>query len=421
MGIETPKIILGGDLKKAHGWLGFARQKLNLQKAIQGHTRIMDGLQGLKGLQGVRGVHGNSAVVNKMYKPVMGTKVLIKSFDGIDYINIYVNKGVLCQTSFTRTYYLEDDEDVARWTNTLWDETEVAFETRDKHKDADPQTPRRWVWEYGDGAFGGGAGVGLGLNTLRNHHYAEVGEKTVRGIAFDLKDQESGLEEFPTLSGEIKVYHKQTPAPLITNGWLNYSTNAAAWAAWNALPWILTTTKSGTDSGNVNAGFQCSVSPGFFIAPSGPTIPDYYRYAGTKVERTILLTQAEAGGAVLFPNGFANPTSTDLVALGWNHPGRYGVIKNKTTGEQLGTFRIGGNQPYANWTNLSKEEDINVEYTDEEGWGILQDPVIKPGPPRATGTIGWTMEVRGSLAFDDGLYYKTYTCLAKASKKVKVV
>ena len=63
MGIETPKLILGGDKQKALGWIGFAKNKLRQLKAIQE-----------QGLTGVSGVLGVRAIINQMYRPINGTK-----------------------------------------------------------------------------------------------------------------------------------------------------------------------------------------------------------------------------------------------------------------------------------------------------------------------------------------------------------
>ncbi len=429
MGIETPKLILGGDKQKALGWLGFARQKLAQLKAIQE--------QGITGVQGVLGVR---AIVNKMYHPINGTKILLKSFDGHDFINIFVAQGVLCETSLKWQYPVEDRDFVNRWMNTdptspdppgYLDINEVLFEATDiqgkkinSGKVLASQQLRRYMWDYGEGAWGGYSGFNLGITNgaTSTHEYASLGEHTPKLHAWDVPEDNTGLGEFPTFSGDIRIYFKANNPP--DTVFPAFETNAAAWADLDSKPWVLIDTVPNTEIGSQFCEYKVTMKAGFFIgAPHNITVPDHYLYSATKIERDINFSQGETGKIIIIPNGLASAPTNLLSAAGWEFPGRYGRIKNLSTGEIIGRSgqaQSGNRQPYGDWSNMARE-DITVEYGDEQDYAILKDPADFGGTfTNATG--GWRMEARGHSLVDDGIYYKSYTCRAKkAGAAVSVV
>jgi hypothetical protein len=435
VGIETPNLILGGDKKKALSWLGFARQKLQQLKIIQSQSRIMDGIQGIKGIQGVRGVHGVSAIINKMYKPVWGTKVLIKSFDGHDYINIYVAQGEFCITSFKRQYPVEDRDYVNRWMNTdatspddpgwlsvnqvLFEATDVQGKKINSGKVSANHQLRRYIWDFGEGAWSGSEGSSVGKQdaATTTHEYSTIGNFNTTLHAWDVPEDSPNIGQFPTFSGDIRAYFKATPT-ILPGGFPapRYYSNAAAWAAWDALPWALFDVVPNTESGIVSANYSVKIHP----EQGGD---DYYMYSAVRLERDINFSQAKTGKIIIIPNGTAVASTNLLGSLGWEFPGRYGAIKNIATGEVLGrsgSASFANKQPYADWSNMPRE-DIVVEYGDADGWTMLKDPKDFGGTADRT-RHGWEMSARGFSLAQDGIYYKSYTCRAKKSGgKVEVI
>jgi hypothetical protein len=239
--------------------------------------------------------------------------------------------------------------------------------------------------------------------------------------AWDIKEG-TGLDEFPTFSGDMRIYWKAQPTPSFPD-WEYYETNAAAHAAWEALPWTLIDTVPNTESGTQTCGFVVGAHGGWYQpAPHDITIPDHYRYAGTKIERDLNFSQAEEGKIIIIPNGVAVASTHLLSALGYDYPGRHGAIFNKATGEQIGRSGVsdfGNRQPYGDWSNIARE-DIVVEYRDETGYTMLKDPIAYGGTFDDRGH-GWSMQPRGSNLIDDGIYYKSYTCRAKKSGGVVTV
>jgi hypothetical protein len=181
MGIETPKLILGGDKQKALGWLGFARNKLRQLKAIQE-----------QGITGVSGVLGVSAIINQMYRPINGTKILLKSFDGHDYINIFVEQvgGCILKVS---------SQDLGG--------NEVRLTTN--YTFAGSTDDRGWGLhvQWGDGNESLGFTTQLGADINMTHEYASGGEKNISIKAWNLKPLKSGLAASApsTATGYIKT------------------------------------------------------------------------------------------------------------------------------------------------------------------------------------------------------------------------
>jgi hypothetical protein len=258
-----------------------------------------------------------------------------------------------------------------------------------------------------------------------SHEYSELGEHTTTLHAWDVPEGNTGLGEFPTFSGDIRRYIKQTESATEDNDWLVFETNAEAWASFASQPWVLFDTVPNTESGIQSCGYNVRMRPGFTIGVApGPFIerPDHYWYQAIKIERDINLSQAETGKIIIIPNGVAVAFTHLLSALGYDFPARYGGIFNKSTGEQIGSSGhsdFANKQPYGDWSDMARE-DIVVEYKDAENWAVLKDPADYGGTFNNQ-THGWSMEARGFSLADDGIYYKSYTCRKKRSGGTVIV
>lgn len=368
MGVETPKIILGGDKTKAYGWLGFARQKLSLHKFIQAQARIMDGLQGLKGVQGVNGVHGNSAIINRMYKPIKGTKVLIKSHDGHDYIKIHVEGGVGCSVAIKA-------EDLGG--------LEVKLTIKYIPRTGDT-LPRGWasVIKWGDGEEYFQTGL-AGQERFRTKTYESAGDYTVTVKAWNVKLLDSGLSPTSPMTASGYVKHGDE---VFTN-------EADAWANMMAKPWALVNAAT-KDFAGISIGNRSRCA--YFV--TGRAFPSY-EYAAERAVLDIDLSEQKNKVKLI---GIVSVISSGRNPIADRH---IGVYKNGTLYGEIAPAQ----RPPAELTRYLELGDVSeltqIDLKDDDNYSFQ------------AGTGAVKMVTNGD---NHTALFLPYDCLAQKKKKVTV-